>query len=141
MSLNENIRKIYQTFPDLKIKWERSLDTITMHVLNPDGYWTLSINPEESWQHLERRIKLKITGKNDPFCQVCYEHSNNFLSCSKCGNKTCASCYTDIVITHQGKYVCPFCRFEFGDEIDDFDAAGYVESTFHFFRSLENIFH
>lgn len=45
-------------------------------------------------------------------CFICYEDKIEFHTCARCSKRTCIDCKTKL-------YRCPFCRFNFLEEIPD----------------------
>ena len=46
------------------------------------------------------------------------EHQIN-IKCNKCHKKYSVDCYINSYINNNGLIICPFCKFSFGDIIED----------------------
>ena len=103
MKINENdldkynkrcdiIKKlIIDKYTDITLEFIKNPDTLYIEVIiNNDSKITLL--PDNTWQEVTRHINKKIEGfKGD--CPICCVKMINAVSCPKCSNNYCGTCY------------------------------------------------
>ena len=89
--------------------------------VNINNNSTITILHDNTWKEVQRNIDKKIARFNDEHlqdeCSVCFEHTNEAVSCNKCSNDICTECYIKLFKSGEGIITCPHCRFETGSKI------------------------
>lgn len=81
---------------------------------------TITILEENTWDDIKRNIDSKLSTPNNFDCSICcLNNIKKKVSCNKCSNYWCIPCYAEIYKTNNGIIKCPYCRFEFGEKIDN----------------------
>ena len=54
---------------------------------------------------------------SDNKCNICYVNNKN-IKCNQCNNKFCLDCYINVFKSNAGKFICPYCRFAIGKDLN-----------------------
>jgi ribosomal protein L37AE/L43A len=83
------------------------------------------------WDNLKRRIDKALSeDADDKECHICEDFdskvNNSQISCPKCANTYCMYCYIDMFKKNKGLILCPFCRFQCGNQLSEKRIAEFL---------------
>lgn len=107
------VRKIKQTYPDLKFKIQKSDSIINaIDIIFIDFDKSLEITYDLTWDNVKNTIKRIIENSN--ICNICFEDNNKNwknMSCPTCSINYCGLCHVkSIKINKKNFSCCPFCK-------------------------------
>ena len=76
----------------------------------------ITLEKNVTWNLIKLLVKKKLEKRTE--CEICYDNMSN-VSCSNCSNYFCGDCYIDIMKKNEGFIVCPFCRYTFGEKMNE----------------------
>ena len=132
------VRKIKQTYPDLKFKIQKSDSIINaIDIIFIDFDKSLEITYDLTWDNVKNTIKRIIENSN--ICNICFENNSNDwcnTCCSICGIDYCGLCFIKNIKINKKIPVCPFCGkndFDIDYRIEYFYCGAYDELYKHDF--------
>ena len=109
------IRKIKETYPNLKFKIQKSIkNDDCIDIIFIDLKESLEISNHLTWDNTKNIIKGIIECKNSNICNICFEDNNKNwknMSCPTCSINYCGLCHVkSIKINKKNFSCCPFCK-------------------------------
>ena len=110
---NEIIRQIFAYLPNNKVSFQRVELGL---ILSIDVDKKLFITKDDVWDMVKLKIDKRLS--NEPReCGICYNNSLYKVSCVKCTHSMCVACHLILIIENKGQVICPICRVEHGDKL------------------------
>lgn len=122
--LVELLIKYIQTInPNLAISLEcEGAHIFAVWEISPGRYAKISVSAVNSWSKLKQNIDHIYQVDNEKVgCPVCCKDDNGKVTCVQCSGVICIVCYSNVCRQGRGVYRCPFCRYETGDVVENFE--------------------
>jgi hypothetical protein len=115
---NVNIIKslVNKTYKNYNIKFIKNIETNLIEINIFD--FKITILQNDKWNKIKKHIEHKLNGFSGE-CSICLNKIIKNVSCNNCLNNWCGDCYINLFKNGKGIIICPYCRFSFGENIQD----------------------
>ena len=120
-NFNQLVHKIKDYLSNEKIQFRKHEITGDLQIIFTNKKAIMTILESNTWDEIKRHIDAKMSNDQTNECSICSaDEQKKRVTCTKCASEYCVNCYVSIFRTNKGIIKCPFCRFNYGQEMPDF---------------------